>query len=271
MISAPVRFLPRAEELERMPAAAVRESFLIEDLFEDGALRLVLADMDRMAVGGAMPRDPMPLPPVAEFGTRYFTERREAGIFNLGPPGVVRVGSEEFGLGTLDCLYVGMEEPDVVLGPGTWYFLSCPAHAKYPTARMRAGEAASSQIGDSASASKRCLHRFIHPGGLRSCQLVMGFTELALGSVWNTMPPHTHSRRSEVYLYFDLADGMVVHLMGRPESTRHLIVREREAVLSPSWSMHAGAGTRNYKFIWGMAGENQSFEDMDPAPLSTLR
>ncbi len=270
-----MRYVPRASEAERMSTEALREAFLVGKLFQPGSIQILNTDLDRLAVGGVMPEQEIPLPACGEFGTRYFLERRELGVLNLGPPGTVRVRGESFRLETLDCLYVGMGEPEVTFAregaePPCFYFLSCPAHRKYPTAKLPRAGALRASIGEEANASRRCLNKCIYPGGLQSCQLVMGFTELAPGSVWNTMPPHTHSRRSEVYLYFDLGDQVVFHLLGRPQSTRHVVVRDREAVLSPPWSMHAGTGTSSYRFVWGMAGENQNFDDMDGAEFGGL-
>ena len=275
MISIPTRCLPRAEELDRLSSSSLRDSFLAENLFAPGELRILATDLDRLTVGAAMPIGALRLPPCREFGTSYFTERRELGIINIGAPGAVRVGAEFFTLDLLDCLYVGIGESEISFEsttgePPAFYFLSCPAHRKHPTAKVARGQAQSALLGSPASASSRRLNKCIHPGGIPSCQLVMGFTELEPGSVWNTMPAHTHSRRSEIYFYFDLGENMVVHLYGTPANTRHLIVRDRQAVLSPPWSLHAGAGTANYRFIWGMAGENQSFEDIDPIAPGSL-
>ena len=212
---------------------------------------------------------------IAEFGTRYFTERRELGILNIGPPGAVRVDTTEYALDSLDCLYIGKGEEDIVFlptgpCPPVFYFLSCPAHQAYPTQKIARDHARHEPIGQALSASKQTIHKYIHPGSAQSCQFVMGLTELEPGSVWNTMPPHTHSRRTEIYLYFNMGEGIAVHLMGPPQSTRSLIVRDREAVLSPDWSIHCAAGTSSYAFIWGMAGENQDFSDMDPVSLKDL-
>jgi len=275
MNAVPMRYLPHAEELDGLSTAALRERFLVENLFEPGKLNVVATDLDRLALGAAMPVGALRLPGFSEFGTSYFTERRELGIINIGAPGIVHVASQSYSLETLDCLYVGMGEPDIVFEPVTdvppaFCLLSCPAHHKHPTAKLARAEAQSVNIGTAEKSSERRLNKCIHPGGLQSCQLVMGFTELQSGSVWNTMPAHTHSRRSEIYLYFDLAENIVVHLFGTPGETRHLIVRDRQAILSPPWSLHAGAGTANYRFIWGMAGENQSFDDMDPIALADL-
>lgn len=264
-----------------MAGDRLRESFLVEDLFAPGALRLAVTDMDRLVLGGAMPVDPpLRLPAWSGGGTSYFTERREIGIVNLGQPGHVRVNGTQYSLSRGDFLYVGAGHEEVAFercgGAASslpcFYFLSCAAHRPLPVVRVAREDAQVEMIGDAVNASRRRLAKYIYPGGAESCQLVMGRTEMEPGSVWNTMPPHTHSRRSEVYLYSDLEDDAVVlHLMGEPDRTRHLVVRNRQAILSPSWSVHFGAGTRPYSFIWGMAGENQSFTDMDPVELHQLR
>ena len=244
-------------------------------LFEPGKLNLVLTDLDRLVVGGVMPVEPLALPACPEFGTLCFTERRELGIVNLAHQGNVRVGGQVYSLGYMDFLYIGTGNPDVVFEscgsvPACFYLLSAPAHRQYLVARLSRADVPSEAMGEAKNASRRHLHRCIHDGGIQSCQLVMGFTELEEASVWNTMPTHTHSRRSEVYLYTGLGEGMVLHLMGEPAATRHLIVRDREAVLSPSWSIHTGVGTNPYSFIWGMAGENKSYSDIDPVSLNDL-
>ncbi|MBL0158248.1 MAG: 5-dehydro-4-deoxy-D-glucuronate isomerase [Bryobacterales bacterium] len=275
MPDTPLHCLPRAEEIDSLSTSALRQSFLLEHLFQSGQLNLIPTDLDRLAVGAAMPIGELRLPSCREFGTAYFTERREIGIINIGAPGVVRVGAQSYTLELLECLYVGIGEPEISFEsitdqPPAFYFLSSPAHHKHPTAKVARSDAQSVTLGVPATASCRRLNKCIHPGGVQSCQLVMGFTELEPSSVWNTMPAHTHTRRSEIYLYFDLGDHLVVHLFGEPENTRHLIVRDRQAILSPPWSLHSGAGTANYRFIWGMAGENQSFDDMDAIPMESL-
>jgi 4-deoxy-L-threo-5-hexosulose-uronate ketol-isomerase len=230
-----------------------------------------------MIVGAAVPLDqPLPLPGAKETGTAFFLERREIGILNLGAPGTVRVGGTRHALGHLDCLYVGRGEPDVAFasdpgGRAEFYFVSTPAHAAHPAAVVRHAGIHTDPVGDPAQANRRRIHKLIHPGGVPSCQLVLGFTEFEPGSVWNTMPPHTHSRRSEVYLYFDAGDAAVFHFLGLPHATRHLVVRDREAVLSPAWSIHCGAGTGAYRFVWAMGGDNQTFADMDAVPIADLR
>ncbi len=270
-------YFPTPKAANTLSTEELREAFLVEGLFQLGQITAHYTDLDRMVIGGVLPSfSPVVLPTYKATGTSFFLERREIGILNLSAPGVVTVAGKRYELGTLDCLYVGLGEKDLSFengpkGQAAFYFVSTPAHAKYPTAVMRRADVKSDPIGDVAKANRRCINKYIHIDGIKSCQLVLGFTEFEPGSVWNTMPPHTHSRRTEVYLYFDLADQMVVHLMGEPKATRNLIVRDREAVLSPAWSIHAGAGTANYRFVWAMGGDNQVFSDMDPAPISELR
>jgi 4-deoxy-L-threo-5-hexosulose-uronate ketol-isomerase len=269
------RYLPSPEEAERLSTGQLRAHFLAEGLFAPGEVRMILTDVDRMLLGGAVPRTDLRLPDCPELGSRHFTDRREIGVINIGEAGNVRVGDESFSLDHLDCLYIGIGGHEIVFSPGAgqpvFYFLSSPARARFPTAKLARGEGHSASIGDAEHASRRRITRCIHPDGIPSCQLVMGYTELESGSVWNTMPAHTHARRAEAYLYFGLGDEIAVHLMGRPGATRSLIVRDREAVISPSWSIHCAAATRNYTFVWAMTGENQSFEDMDPVRFSELR
>jgi 4-deoxy-L-threo-5-hexosulose-uronate ketol-isomerase len=268
-----IRF-PRHEEVSRLDTAVLRERFLAAGLFEPGEIRVVYTDLDRMVLGGAAPDGPLRLPSYQELGSAYFTERREIGVINIGEPGMIRAGGAEYALEFMDCLYIGRGVEEVIFlsagGAPAFYFLSCPAHQGYPTVKITRAEAQREAIGHAANASRRVIHKYIHPGGARSCQLVMGLTTLEPNSVWNTMPPHLHSRRTEAYLYFGLGDGVVVHLMGRPDNTRSLIVRDREAVLSPSWSIHCAAGTQPYSFVWGMAGENQDFGDIDRVCLQDL-
>jgi 4-deoxy-L-threo-5-hexosulose-uronate ketol-isomerase len=272
-----LHYLPSPAETNTLGTEALREQFLITGLSQPGQVTAHYTDLDRMIVGFAVPTTaPLALPGAKETGTSFFLERREIGILNIGDPGAVRVGSERHVLNTLDCLYIGLGESDVAFengpaGQAQFYFVSTPAHAKHPTKLATRAQAEVQELGESAFANRRRICRYIHQKGIQSCQLVMGFTEFESGSVWNTMPPHTHSRRTEIYLYFDLGAQIVVHLMGQPQATRHLIVRDREVALSPSWSIHAGVGTGNYRFCWAMGGDNQVFHDMDPAPISELR
>jgi 4-deoxy-L-threo-5-hexosulose-uronate ketol-isomerase len=201
-----------------------------------------------------------------ETGREFFLERRELGILNTGGRGTVRVDGKAYEMSNLDCLYVGMGARDVSFegADAKFFLLSCPAHQTYPTTLVKKDQAKPLDLGAQATANKRQIYQYIHLNGIKSCQLVMGFTVLAEGSVWNTMPPHTHSRRTEIYYYFDIAENNIVsHFMGAPDITRHLFVHNEQAVLSPAWSIHCGCGTASYKFIWAMAGENQTFDDMD--------
>lgn len=270
-------YFPTPEATNTLSTDELRARFLIGDLFDPGVLTLHYTDLDRMIVGTAVPSAaPLALPACRETGTSFFLERRELGILNLGAEGRVQVGASTYTLGHLDCLYVGQGERDVsffsgATGAAQFYFVSTPAHAAYPTALVRRADVRTDPIGDPARANRRRINKLIHPDGVKSCQLVLGFTEFEPGSVWNTLPPHTHSRRSEVYLYFDLGDDVAFHFLGEPHATRHLVVRDREAVLSPSWSIHCGAGTGAYRFVWAMGGDNQAFADMDPVALTALK
>jgi 4-deoxy-L-threo-5-hexosulose-uronate ketol-isomerase len=276
--NAPARSLPSVgpEAAEHLSTRDLRKAFLVDDLFHPGELRLVQTEIDRFIIGGATPIEPLALPTLPGGHDESFLERREMGIINLGGAGRVRIGKKTFPLVQQDCLYVGAGESDIWFETeegqsATFYFVSCPAHGLHPTALARKADAAVIPLGNPLNASKREICQYIHPAGLKSSQLMMGMTQLGPGSVWNTMPAHTHDRRSEIYLYDGLGDeNLVIHLMGRPEHTRSLIVRDRQAVLSPSWSVHTGAGTSNYRFIWAMAGENQDFNDVAPLPLSGL-
>lgn len=272
-----LHYSPSPAEANTLGTEQLRAAFLIGDLFRSGEVTAHYTDLDRMIVGAAMPTgEPLTLPSAKETGTSFFLERREIGIINIGAPGAIRVGGTRHEMSSLDCLYVGLGEKDVFFENGTsgqaaFYFISTPAHAKHPTAHSTREKNIGAPIGDPAKANRRRINKYIHADGIKSCQLVMGFTEFESGSVWNTMPTHTHSRRTEIYMYFDLGSEMVVHLLGEPNKTRHLIVRDREVALSPSWSIHSGVGTGSYKFIWAMGGDNQTFSDMDAVPMSELR
>jgi 4-deoxy-L-threo-5-hexosulose-uronate ketol-isomerase len=264
---------PRPEEIETLGTEELRRAFLLSGLIGSGRVKIAATGLDRLVAGGCAPGpEPVRLPSVPQFGTRYFTERREVGVINIGDPGTVSVSGTTYKLDRLDCLYIGKGEEEILFaGAQTqFYFLSCPAHAKCPTVKASRAGARVDEIGSAARASRRRVVRYIHPGGIESCQLTMGYTELCGGNVWSGMPPHTHGRRSEVYFYFDLGDQVVVHLLGEPHRTRHVIVRDREAVLVPAWSLHTGVGTEPYRFIWGMAGENREYEDMDVVGVQDL-
>lgn len=274
-----IRFSPNLNDYQKLNTDELRAAFLIESLFTAGKVELVYTDADRAIVGSAVPtRSPLPLAADSELRAAYFCERRELGILNIGGTGTVEVDGKPFETAKLDCLYVGRGSRKVSFSsrdpsnPAAFYLLSYPAHAEYPTLRAQIKDASPVELGTVAEANRRTIYKYIHTGGIKSCQLVMGFTRLQEGAVWNTMPPHTHTRRSEIYLYFDLApQRRVMHFMGAPQQTRHLVVGDRQAVISPSWSVHCGCGTGTYTFCWGMGGENQSFDDMDPAPVETLK
>lgn len=272
-----LHYFPSPEAANTLSTEELRDRFMISGLCQPGEVTAHYTDLDRMIVGVAVPTTaPLPLPSAKETGTSFFLERREIGILNIGAAGKIRVGGTVHELGNLDCLYIGLGEKDVTFENGTagqaqFFFISTPAHAKHPTAVVRRADVRTDPIGDPAKANRRRINKLIHIDGVKSCQLVMGFTEFEPGSLWNTMPAHTHSRRTEIYMYFDVGENVVFHFMGEPTKTRHLVVRDREAVLSPAWSIHCGAGTGAYKFIWAMGGDNQVFSDMDAVPMSALR
>jgi 4-deoxy-L-threo-5-hexosulose-uronate ketol-isomerase len=273
-----MRYVPDRERSLRMTPEELRDGYLVQDLFHDGKLTYVACDLDRVVLGGAVPTsDPIGLKTPPETGTDSLTTRREVGILNIGGAGRATVGGETYEMNPLDCLYVGRGAEGVRLEstsgsePARFYLVSYPAHQSFPTRHVGKAATEPVELGSQAEANRRRLYKYVHPDGIPSSQLVMGITVLEEGSVWNTMPPHTHERRSEVYLYFGLREPHVVlHLMGAPEATRSLIVRNGQAVLSPPWSVHAGAGTGAYMFCWAMGGENQEFSDMQAAPLGTL-
>jgi len=262
-----------------MTTAEIRETFLLNSLDEPGKLHLNYVDIDRTVVGMAAPIDgPMALSTFPELRAEYFTERRELGVLNIGGTGCIRIGQACYELNNLDVLYIGRGNADISFESkdakalAIFYLLSYPAHVSYPVTLVRKEDAAPAEIGSVEACNRRTICKYIHLSGARSCQLVMGVTHLQPGSSWNTMPPHTHDRRSEVYMYFNVPeDARIIHLMGPPNETRHIVMANRDAVVSPGWSIHAGVGTRAYSFCWGMGGENQDYADMDPAPIETLR
>ena len=264
---------------ERMNTAELRETFLLSDLCAPGTIRLNYIDLDRAVVGFAAPlNEPVALPTYPELRAEYFTERRELGVLNIGGAGTVSVEGKLWTLDNLDVLYIGRGNREILFAsndassPAVFYLLSYPAHAGFPVTLVRRADATPTELGSFETCNKRTITKYIHLEGARSCQLVMGVTHLAAGSNWNTMPPHTHMRRSEIYMYFNLSpQSRVVHLMGPADETRHLLVADKGVAISPGWSIHAGVGTRAYSFCWGMGGENQDYADMDPAPVESLR
>lgn len=274
-----VRFAESPTETLQLGTSELRTRFLIEQLFQKNSLQLTYSHYDRMIIGGVMPVDKhVALSNPAELRADYFLERREMGIINVGGDGMIEADGQSYELSKMDCLYLGKGVQSVSFHskngsqPALYYFLSSPAHHPYPAAICKKEQAQPVDLGAAETANKRTVYKYIHLEGIRSCQLVMGLTSMHEGSVWNSVPPHTHTRRMEVYFYFDLAaDHRIFHFMGEPQSTRHLVVANHEAVISAPWSMHFGCGTSHYSFIWGMAGENLVYSDMDPAPIATLK
>ena len=278
-----IRYSANPKDVKRFTTQELREEFLIENLYRPDEVVAVYSHVDRMVTLGCMPvREAVPIDKGidvwANFGTRYFLERREIGIFNIGGAGTISVDGTVYKLGYKDCIYITRGVESVVFSsedsakPAKFYMVSAPAHRSYETRLLRLEDAAKRPCGDSATANKRVINQFIHPDVLPTCQLSMGMTVLEGGSVWNTMPAHTHERRMEVYMYFEVPeDEVVFHIMGQPQETRHIIMRNEQAVISPSWSIHAGAGTASYTFIWAMGGENQAFDDMDTIPSTQLK
>jgi len=272
-------FTADRDRYRRMTTSELRESYMVDSLFVPGEITLCYTDVDRAIVGSAVPLgDAQTLPVHKELASDFFAQRREIGVINIGGAGKISVDGETHDVANRDSLYIGRGSKDVEFRsdsadePAQYYFLSYPAHAAYPTKLVKQADAKRMELGSLEDSNERVIHQSIRPGIVDTCQIVMGFTQLASGSVWNTMPPHTHRRRTEVYMYFDLDESSnVFHFMGEPDETRSLVVRNGEAVVSPSWSLHCAAGTRNYTFIWGMGGENQEFDDMDHIDMKTLR
>jgi 4-deoxy-L-threo-5-hexosulose-uronate ketol-isomerase len=274
-----VRFAVDKVRFSQMITEELRKHFLIQSLFKPGKIEMVYSDIDRVVIGSIVPTGkPLILTAPDKLKAKYFTERRELGILNIGGKGIIDVNGETYGMKKLDCLYIGKGNENISFNsnkkddPAAFYFLSFPAHAEYPTKLSRMKDAEPSNLGSDGNSNKRTIYKHIHPDGIKSCQLVMGVTVLASGSVWNTMPPHTHGLRMEVYLYFDIGEpNRVFHFLGQPHETRHIVVSNREVVISPSWSIHSGVGTSSYSFCWGMGGENQSFDDMDNIKIGDLK
>ena len=274
-----IRNAVHPEQAELFDTEELREHFLIQDLFNPDQFKLIYSYFDRLIVGGVCPVNPVRIDIDEKIiGAPHLLTRRELGLINIGGPGTADIDGQKVSLAFKDGLYVGMGAKELVFSsadpdnPAKFYLNCAPAHANYPTAAVSFKEAEPVEMGEAEQSNKRTIRKYIHPDGVKSCQLVMGMTTLETGSVWNTMPVHTHQRRMEAYFYFGMPDDRVVfHLMGEPTETRHIVVRNEEAVLSPSWSIHSGAGTSNYTFIWGMVGENQTFTDMDAVPMGEIK
>ncbi len=274
-----VRYIADPIRFQRMTTNEIRESFLVEKFFQPDSIYLLYSEVDRGIIGSAVPgQKKLTLSASKELAADYFCERREIGVLNIGGKGEITVDRKVFDMENRDGLYIGRDSKEIIFSsknakePAAFYLLSFPAHQTYPTKQAKLADAEAVQLGSTEASNKRTIFKYIHPRGIQSCQVVMGFTVLEPGSVWNTMPPHTHERRMEVYLYFDMAeDTRVFHLMGTADETRHIVVANRQAVISPSWSIHSGVGTGAYTFCWGMGGENQTFEDMDGVEIGDIK
>ena len=278
-----IRYSCNQRDFRRYTTEETRREFLIETLFTPDTVHAVYSHVDRMVTVGIMPvKETVPLDKGIDvwksFGTSYFLERRECGMFNVGGSGRVFADGTEYALGYKDCLYLTRSVKEATFrsddpaAPAKFYLVSAPAHCSYENRLIRIADAAKRPLGALETSNKRVINQFIHPSVLKTCQLSMGMTVLEKGSVWNTMPAHTHERRMEVYFYFEVPENNVVfHMMGEGDETRHIVMHNEQAVISPSWSIHAGAGTSNYTFIWAMGGENQAFDDMDEIPTLCLK
>ena len=273
------RYANHPSDSKKYDTNQLREHYMVEEIFIDDKIELTYSHVDRIIFGGIKPvNESLKLEAGKSMGVDYFLERREMGVINVGGEGIVSIDGEEFTLNNKDGLYIGKGNKDIIFkslnseNPAKFYINSVPAHKEYKTVKIEIEKANPVKMGDNSTLNKRTIYQYVHPNVCESCQLLMGLTILEPGSSWNTMPCHTHERRMEVYFYFDMEeDTRVIHLMGQPTETRHLIVKNEQAVISPSWSIHSGVGTSNYTFIWGMCGENQTFTDMDHIPMEVLR
>ena len=274
-----VRYSPDPKTYRTMTNDELRKHFLIDSLFAPNTIPMVYSDVDRSITGSAVPvKESLKLlSSKKEMAAEFFLERREIGIINIGSRGSIMADGIQYAMEYKDGLYIGRGTKEIEFSsadpgnPAMFYFVSFPAHMVYPTVHTKISDVEEAKLGSVQDANKRTINKYIHPNGIKSCQLVMGLTELEEGSVWNTMPVHTHQRRSEIYMYFNLPeDAMVLHLLGEPTETKHLIMRNGQATISPSWSIHSGVATRSYSFIWAMGGENQAFDDMDRVEMSAL-
>ena len=273
------RYANHPSDSKKYDTDQLRQHYMVEEIFIDDKIELTYSHVDRIIFGGIKPvNESLKLEAGKSMGVDYFLERREMGVINVGGEGIVSIDGEEFTLNNKDGLYIGKGNKDIIFkslnseNPAKFYINSVPAHKEYKTVKIEIEKANPVKMGDNSTLNKRTIYQYVHPNVCESCQLLMGLTILEPGSAWNTMPCHTHERRMEVYFYFDMEeDTRVIHLMGEPTETRHLIVKNEQAVISPSWSIHSGVGTSNYTFIWGMCGENQTFTDMDHIPMEVLR
>ena len=273
-----VRYTVGKNEYKRMTTDELREAFLV-DLFVAGKLNLLYCEVERAITGAAVPTGcALKLEAGKELAADFFCQRREVGVLNIGGTGTVTVDGAEYAMENLDGLYIGRGSKDIsftstdAANPARFYLISYPAHTEYPTTLAKKADANALELGTVEDSNKRTIYQYIHENGIKSCQLVMGFTALEQGSVWNTMPCHTHERRTEVYMYFNLDENSrVFHMMGPGDETRHLVVGNEQAVISPMWSIHSGCGTQAYTFCWGMGGENQRFDDMDHIQVGDLK
>ena len=275
-----VRYSPDQNGFQRFTTEELRKSFLIDSLFVENKIQLVYSDIDRSITGSAVPvgKTLKLTATKKEMTAEYFAERREIGVINIGKKGSITLDDKKYVMNHFDALYIGLGTKRIEFESSDskklakYYFVSYPAHKEYPSKHIRHSSATPVKLGSLADSNSRTIHKYIHSDILPTCQLTMGLTILDKGSVWNTMPAHTHQRRSEVYMYFNLdPDSLVIHLIGSPDETRHIIIRNEQAVLSTSWSMHSGCGTKNYAFIWAMGGENQVYDDMDWIPMKDLK
>lgn len=278
-----IRYSANQRDVKRYTTEEIRKEFLIQDLYRPDEVVSVYSHVDRMVTLGCMPvKEQVSIEKGIDcwknFGTHYFLERREIGIFNIGGSGSITADGVKYHIDYKDCLYITKGTKEVVFAsdseeaPAKFYMVSAPAHTAYETKLITLKDAAKRPLGDSNTSNKRVINQFIHPNVLKTCQLSMGMTALEPGSVWNSMPCHTHERRMEIYTYFEVPeDQIVMHFMGEPTETRHVIMKNEEAIISPSWSIHCGAGTSNYTFIWAMGGENQEFDDMDNIKPTDLK
>jgi 4-deoxy-L-threo-5-hexosulose-uronate ketol-isomerase len=273
-----IRYTTNPTDFKHYTTERIRKDFLIQNLFKVSEINFVYTHYDRLIIGGAVPtKNPLKLEVKDALKTEYFLERREIGIINIGSKGYIKVNGEEYKVDKKDCLYVGLGNEEVTFhsddpnNPAKYYFLSALAHKSFPVRKIEISNAEPVHLGSNAESNKRTIYKYIHGDGIQSSQLMMGLTILEPNNMWNTMPAHIHDRRMEAYLYFDLdQEARVFHFMGDPQETRHLVINNEQAVISPSWSIHSGVGTNNYTFIWAMAGENYTFQDMDMVEMKDL-